>query len=231
MSYVKSESRSIIVDIGSMKNGLSFNIISNFFKAYNLNKVDCIILSHMHSDHINGLEDFLKNYDVASVVYTRPEIIDEDFKKVIKMLDENNIKRVEVKRGDKFKIGNIQIDVLLPDGKYIKEDPENENSLICKVTVKDKSILYMGDTSKNAEEKLLNEKINLSNIYFLKVGHHGSKTATTEEFIQQVRPKYAIISALKKYYGHPHENTLETLNKFKVHTYLTEINGAIKFNF
>ena len=230
MSYIKSGDKSIIVDIGSMRNGLSFNTISNFFKANNLYKVDSIILSHIHSDHVNGLEEFIKNYEVGNVIYTRPEIEDKEFKKFIKILKENNVNKVEAKRGDKFKIGDITIEVLLPDGSYIKEDSENENSLICKVSVKDKSILYMGDASKNAEEKLLKEKTDLSNIYILKVGHHGSKTATTEEFIQKVRPKYAVISALKKYYGHPHENTIQTLNKYKVHTYMTETIGAIKFN-
>jgi len=230
MSYIKSGEESVIVDIGSMRKGLSFNTISSFFEASNLNRVDTIVVSHMHTDHMNGLENFLQKYEVGEVIYTKPRTIDKAYTDFLQMLKKYNVKGKEVKQGDIINIGKIKIEVLLPDDEYIKEDEENENSLICKITVKDKDLLYMGDASKNAEEKLLKEDVDISNIYILKVGHHGSKTATSEEFIHEVQPKHAIISALKKYYGHPHENTMDTLRLYDVYTYLTEVNGAIKFS-
>ena len=88
----------------------------------------------------------------------------------------------------------------------------------------------MGDSSIETEYKLLKQNCDIDNIYVLKVGHHGSKTATSNEFIQKVNTQNAVISALKKYYGHPHQNTIDILKQNKVWVYLTEKQGAIKFS-
>ncbi|MBQ8043462.1 MAG: DNA internalization-related competence protein ComEC/Rec2 [Clostridia bacterium] len=231
MSYIKCGKESVIVDIGSMSNNLAFNTISNYFKASNLNKVDAIIVSHMHKDHINGLESFLQNYKVGRVIYSKPKTINKAYTDFKELLNKYDVNLVEVKRGDVINIGEIQIQVLLPDEEYIESlDEVNTNSLVCKITVKDKQMLYMGDASIETEEKLIKENMDISNIYILKVGHHGSKTATSNEFIQKIKPENAVISALKKYYGHPHEQTTDTLKENNVYIYLTEQQGAIKFN-
>lgn len=230
MSYIKSGNASIIVDIGSMSNNLSFNVISNHFKTSNLNKVDAVIISHMHKDHVNGLEMFIQNYEVGMVIYAKPKENSESFQNFKQLLNKYNIQSKEVKQGDKISIGKIEIQVLLPDDKYIVSiDEVNANSLVCKITVNNKCLLYMGDASSETEEKLIEQNTDVKKIYILKVGHHGSKTATSKDFIQKIQPKHAIISALKKYYGHPHENTLLTLKENNVCTYLTEA-GAIKFS-
>lgn len=230
MSYIKSKEESVIVDIGSLRDGIAFNTISNYFKVSNLTKVNVIIISHMHKDHINGLEKFLQKYEVGTIIYTKPNTINEAYINFKNMLRKYNVEAKEVKEGEILSIGKIKIEVLLPDNEYIKNDEVNANSLVCKITINDKELLYMGDANKEAEEKLINKKLNVDNIYVLKVGHHGSKTATSREFIQKIKPKHAVISALKKYYGHPHESTIDTLKYNKVYTYLTELQGAIKFS-
>lgn len=238
MSYIKSGKESVIVDIGSLSNTLAFNTISNYFKTSNLAKVDAAVISHMHKDHINGLEKLLKNYDVGIVLYSKPKEDSEAYQNFKQILNKYNVNSKQVKAGDDINIGKIKIQVLLPDNEYINStDDVNANSLVCKITVNNKELLYMGDASIDSEEKLIEkytkntkENVKLDNIYILKVGHHGSKTATSEEFIQKIQPQNAVISALKKYYGHPHENTTDTLKQNNVYTYLTEKQGAIKFS-
>ena len=88
----------------------------------------------------------------------------------------------------------------------------------------------MGDGSIETENKLLKQDCDIDSIYVLKVGHHGSKTSTSNKFIQKTNPQNAVISTLKKYYGHPHQNTIDTLKQNNVWIYLTEKQGAIKFS-
>lgn len=230
MSYIKCGKASIIVDIGSLRNNLAFNTISNYLKTANLTKVDLVIISHMHKDHINGLEQLLQNYQVGMVIYSKPKensVAYQDFKE---MLTKYNVASKEAKAGDEITIGKMKVQVLFPGNEYIASDEVNANSLVCKITVNDKHLLYMGDASKETEERIIEEYTKMDNIYILKVGHHGSKTATSDEFVQQIKPQNAVISALKKYYGHPHQNTIDTLKENGVYTYLTEKQGAVKFS-
>lgn len=230
MSYIKYKNESIIVDIGSKKESLAFSVISNYFKSQNLSHVNIVIISHMHADHINGLEEFLKNFKVELVIYAKPKEETIAYTNLKKILKENNVRYKQVKSNEKIQLENITIEVLLPDNNYFKTDVVNSNSLICKIVVNRTNILYMGDAGKQAEEKLIMNKYDLSNIHILKVGHHGSKTATSNEFVKKVNPVNAVISANKKYYGHPHEQTIENLQEYGTYIYLTEKHGAIKLN-
>lgn len=230
MSYIKYGDESIIVDIGSLRKGLAANVISAYFKKYNLNSVDVIIISHLHTDHVNGLEEFVKNFDVGMVVFANPEQETETYTKLVEMLEKNNIAVKEVLGESYINLENIKIQILLPDVSYIESDNLNTNSIICKVTAGDKNILYMGDADKASEEKLMDKYQGLGKIDILKVGHHGSKTSTTSEFVEYVNPKHSVISAKKKYYGHPHESVLENLRNFNVMIHITEKVGAIKFS-
>lgn len=230
MAYIKSGVNSVIVDIGSLKTNLAYNTISNYFKMKNISEVDCIILSHMHSDHVNGLEQYLENYKTKLIIYSKGGEDTEVYEKFKKIVERHNVEVKESIAGDKFVFGNIEVEILLPDNKLINvEDNINANSLVCKVNVGDKSILFMGDGIEETEKKFLTI-YDLSDIYLLKVGHHGSKTSTSDMFIKKISPKYAIISAKKSYYNHPHEQVLEVLKKYNVNVYVTEKMGAIKFN-
>ena len=105
---------------------------------------------------------------------------------------------------------------------------ENDDSLIIYTKIENQNILLMGDASKETEKYLLNT-YNLPKMDILKVGHHGSNTSTSKEFINKVSPKISLISAGKNnVYGHPHQITLQTLKNSKIFT--TKNDGAIKIN-
>lgn len=229
MSNIKYGKTNIIIDIGSMKERLAFNTIFNYYKRNNISSIDAVIISHLHKDHINGLEQLLKTFNVDMVICSVPKTISDTYIDFKNMLSKYNVILKEVKKGDRIIIGKVKIEILLPGEEYIKQDEINANSLVCKITAGDTKILYMGDANKEAEQKLITQNKNLTNIDILKVGHHGSKSATSNEFIYKIKPKYAVISALKRYYNHPHEDTLNVLKENNVYTYITEKYGAVKF--
>jgi len=204
------------VDIGSLRTNLAFNTVSNYFKMKNISGVDAMVLSHMHIDHINGLEKYLENYDVGMVLYSKPTEENDTYTNLKKVLKNFNVKSKEVKAGEVYEFGNIKIEILLPKDKLLNvEDDINANSLVCKISIKDKSIMYMGDGTCDTEKELL-KLYDLESVDILKVGHHGSKTSTSEEYIEKIQPQYAVISAKKSYYNHPHESVLDVLKKYNV---------------
>ncbi len=238
MSLVKAKENIVIVDIGSLNTTLAYNTISNYFKMKNISYVDAIILSHMHSDHINGLENFVKEYTAKKIIYAKPFCITNEYLKFLEIVDKYNLNIVEVRSGDKLNIGEIYVEILNPDSnEIISKDYENNinaNSLVCKISFKDKDILYMADATKETEavliEKYAKDKKVFNDIEILKVGHHGSKTSTSEEYIKLIKPEYAVMSAKKRYYNHPHKNVIEVLNKYNIQIYITENIGYVEFN-
>lgn len=230
MSYIKAKDKSVIIDIGSVSNTLAGYTISNYFKSQNVSFVDMVILTHMHSDHVNGFSKLLEICKVGKVIYVPPKEDTDVYNEFLSLCKKYDVKICEGVKGDKYKLGDITIEILSPGREKIQDkDYINTNSLICKVSVNEKNMLYMADATHATEKYLLNSS-KLKDIEIIKVAHHGSKNGSLDEFIEKVKPRFAVISAKKKYYNHPHENTIETLKKYNVHILITENIGAIKFN-
>lgn len=231
MAYIKQKGVNILVDCGSETENLASNVFLNFCKKENIQKLDLIILSHFHQDHINGIYDIAEEVEISKVVFALPREKNEEYIKLKEFLTKKDIPFEIVEKGDKISIKDIQIFILSPGNKKIKDDDiENANSLVCKIELGDVSCLFTGDSTKNTEQYILKQNENLS-ADILKVGHHGSKTSTSDIFINNVSPEIAVISSYKKVYGHPNEETLKVLNSNFVDTYITEEKGAIKIIF
>ena len=158
----------------------------------------------------------------------------ENIDKLIKLANKEKVNLVTVNKGDKIKIENdLYFDVLWPNKeKFISDNGINNNSLVLKLNYKSFSCLFTGDIEELAEKKILqeykdNEKILNSTI--LKVAHHGSKTSSTEEFIEKVRPKIALIGVGENNnFGHPNFDVLERIRAFGCKIFRTDENGEIK---
>ena len=244
MSLIHSNTKNIIVDIGATKEYDAGNIIVSFLKAKNINKVDAIFITHMHSDHINGIANLLENnIKIGYIVYSKPPELTKEYTELIEIAKNKKIALVQVTQLDNIKIEKINVDVLSPPkNSYIKDsDILNANSTIYLVDTSIKKIMYMGDSTKETEKYLLNEYINsereevkkiketINNLDIYQVGHHGSKTSTYEVFISKINSCNAIISADKNVYGHPNDEVLDILNKYKFKILITQKKGAIKF--
>ncbi len=237
MIVVKYRNSVVMIDSGSITNDTSY-IFKSFSEKENIKKIDALIISHFHSDHTNGLENIIKDYKIEYVIYSYPyEVKTEEYVKFKKWISNKAIKQIIVKSGDNIKINKINIDIVNPNSKYIKlgesmDENENANSLVFNISLNKKNYLFTGDSIKASEKYILKNlnKININKIDLIKVAHHGSKTSSSEYFIQNLMPRYAIISAKKKVYNHPSKETVNILNKYNIKTYITEKVGGIKVN-
>lgn len=233
MALIHSNNKNVIIDIGSTREGNAGYIMSNYLQAKNIRKIDLILLTHMHSDHINGIETLLKNnIDICRIGYVRPVIKTDLYYDVKNIIKENRISNLELTFLDKIKVGDIEIEVVSNKNKILDEDEENANSTIYLVKFNNKTILFMGDSTKKTEQDFLSnvDVGKISNIDILQVSHHGSKTSSDENFLSKISNNTsAIISAEKDVYGHPDISVIELLNKYNFKVYITEKVGAIKF--
>lgn len=246
MALLHSNTTNIIVDIGSTRENNAGNIMLNFLKAKNIKHIDFIFITHAHSDHINGVATLIENnIDIERIGYLEPYEKTEEFNELTKIIKENKISRISLKENETVKIKDIEVDILSPiANNYINDsDMLNANSNVYLIDFNNKNYLFMGDATKNTEKYILNKYIlfkygederiknineKLKNISVYQVAHHGSKTSTDEKFISSISPCKAIISADEDVYGHPHEDVLELLKKYKFKIYITKKNGAIK---
>ncbi len=218
------KNKSILIDTGG--NSFSdYNMATNklipYFKSLGIKKIDYLILTHGDYDHIGEANNLISNFKVDKVIFNNGEYCDLELELISILKDKNinyyqNIKQLN--------IGNNRL-YFLNNELY---DNENDNSIILYMEIEDNKVLFMGDAGTKVEKDII-KKYNLNDIDILKVGHHGSKTSTSKEFITQILPKYALISVgANNWYGHPHEEVLENLNSSNI--YRTDLNGSIKIN-
>ena len=196
------------------------NKILPFMKSIGIKKVDYLILTHGDYDHMGEAINLVNNFKVEKVIFNCGEF-NELEKELIKVLDKKKIKYYSC-------IKELNIDdnklYFLQTKEY---DNENDNSSIIYTQLNNHKFLFMGDAGVEVEEDLI-KKYNLQNIDVLKVGHHGSKTSSGKKFINEINPKYSIISVGKNNrYGHPNKEVINVLENSKI--YRTDKDGSIMF--
>lgn len=188
-------------------------------KSYGIRKLDYLILTHGDTDHMKEANNLVREFPVSQVIFN-PDSYNDLELSLIKLLEQRKIKYYQnVKR---VGLGNLQLSFL--NTKLY--DNENDNSNVLYFSYFNFQFLLMGDASKKRESDIL-VNYNLQNIDFLKVGHHGSNTSSSKEFISKISPKYSLISVGKdNHYGHPKDSVLDILKDTKI--YRTDINGSIE---
>ncbi len=157
----------------------------------------------------------------------------DNYEKFIKIVLEKNIKLTIVEAGERINIEkNLYIDVLWPCSKNkISENVLNNNSLVCKLVYLSFSCIFTGDIEEIAEKAILEKYKNSTQILktdILKIAHHGSKTSSTEEFLETVKPKIALIGVgPNNNFGHPNKNVIERIKNNKIEIFRTDENGEI----
>ena len=211
----------ILIDTGGNYNyEISKNIIIPYLKSKGINKIDYLILTHGDYDHMGESINLIENFKVEKVIFNCGEFNDLE-KELIKVLDKKKIKYYSCIK--ELNIDNNKL-YFLQTKEY---DNENDNSNVIYTELDGYKFMFMGDAGVEKEKDILN-KYNISGIDVLKIGHHGSKTSSDKNFIDEMDPKYSVISVGKNNrYGHPNKEVLNNLSDSKI--YRTDQDGSIMF--
>lgn len=190
-------------------------------------KIELVILSHGHADHVDGLVDVLKRYEVGEILYYDVKNDYAGYLEFLNLIKEKNIASKIVKAGDEINLGQTKIKVLAPID-YQEGEDMNDSSVVLRLIYGQNSIMMTGDASSKVEAEILAGSNDLKSDV-LKVGHHGSKYSSFSDFLEKVKPDYGIIMVgLKNSYRHPAETTLDNLEKFGIKIFRTDLDGDIK---
>lgn len=218
-TLISFRGKNYLIDTGGARqeNKIAEKFLFPTLKLRGLTKIDGIFISHFDEDHAGNLNKILKKYRVDNIFINHlpedPEILEKAEKF-------SNI--VILKKGDKVKILGDTLAEVLSDSENSEE--ENDNSMVLLINHRGFKTLFTGDISENVERKI-NRDIDI-----LKVAHHGSKTSTSMEFLENTSPKFALISAgVNNSYGHPHEEVLQNLEKHGIIYYVTARDGQVDF--
>ncbi|MFA5084254.1 MAG: MBL fold metallo-hydrolase [Candidatus Paceibacterota bacterium] len=188
--------------------------------------IDLVVNSHPHPDHFVGLIDVLKNYKVGAFIYNGRDGGIPAWEELLKTAGENKVSGLVLAAGDKIHYFNNEFDILLPDKNFINNKDLNETSLVALLKSRDLKALFVGDIGAKPE-KYLAGKFNVG-VDILKIGHHGSKYSSAEDFLKAISPKLAVAEVGKNSYGHPTKEALTRLASIGAQIYRTDSNGTVK---
>ena len=188
-SLIIEDGHTILIDAGNAEDGE--NIVSAL-KALGISKLDVVIGTHVHEDHIGGMRYIVNNFEIGKffLPYNGTSTLSY-YKKLLKALSEKNMSVSQVNVGDKFNLGNMDIEIMSVDNS----DPENINleSICTQITYGNEKYLFMGDAEKENEISRQWDDVDV-----LKVGHHGSNSSSSKAFLNQVRPEISIIQVRQR---------------------------------
>ena len=235
---IRYRNMNLMIDSGGSEDNSNYDIGKNVLMRSLLSKkikcLDYIMISHFDADHCQGFMYLLKNFEIKNAIIGFQAEDSKMYQEFLKSTKEKNIKVHYVKRGDSLKIGKIRILILNPASyaarDMIQDNPMNNNAMVCKIIFYKFSILFTGDIEKEAENEIVQfyKTTNTLEADILKVPHHGSKTSSTEEFLNLVKPKIALIGVgVNNKFKHPSKETVDKLKNRHVKIYRTDLNGEI----
>jgi len=221
------DGRNMIVDGGPPPAGKY--IIDPFLKDKGVNSIDYMVLTHPDADHLSGLCDVIKNFNVESVIANGAIQTSDEYMDFLKYIKSKKINFKIVRRWDEIDNFNpAKIFILHPDEENFDIYSSNSKSVVFKLIYKDFSILMCGDIESDVEYNILRERFDLKSDV-IKIPHHGSSTSSTMKFLERVKPKIAIIEVGQgNRFGHPQKEVLERLEKTGAKIYRTDLNGTIE---
>lgn len=222
----------ILIDCGNQ--GYNYNSSENivsFLKRRNINQIDLLILTHLHYDHIGGIEYILNNFKIKKIIDNRTKTNNPLISKMNKLIEENKIPKYKFIGGDYIEgFGNLRLFFLNPPKADTLYTNEHTKSIVIKLKYEDTEVLLLSDLNFEGENIITNTYGNFLKSDILKVSHHGSKNASSIPFLLKCQPKYSVISCGKdNIFGHPSELVLSKLELLGSKILRTDKDGAVIF--
>jgi len=221
---IETGGAAMLIDAGENNKG---SIVVDYLEAQNITKLDYVVGTHPHSDHIGGLDTVLNTFLVDKVILPAVTHTTKIFEDVLDSLEKKNLKITKAVVGDQYFLGSAIFTVVAPNSSSYEE--LNNYSVGIQLTYGDSTFLLVGDAEKISEDEIIENGIDLT-ADVLKLSHHGSAYSSSDEFLSAVTPAYAVISVgNNNEYGHPHEKTLQAILDRGIKLYRTDIQGTIVF--
>lgn len=236
--YIRTpDEKHILIDAGGRHNfaestfDTGEDIVLPFLLKNGVSRLDMVVMSHDHIDHVGGLEAVLRDLPVRNFVWYPPTEKSDTLKRIKNIVSGKNIESLHAYEGQKIKIGNyVTFEVFYPDEN--KEDlsrfydgDDNNRSLVMMLRHESARVLFTGDIYENVEKHIA------KNIKYpvdiLKVAHHGSITSSSEEFLSALNPELAIIQVGENKFGHPHKDVLDRLRDSNITVLRNDLHGAV----
>lgn len=230
---VTPDGRTLLVDAGGPLGGMRSefdtgeDVVSPYLWSRGISRLDAVVLTHGHSDHIGGMRAVLANFQPREL-WIGPNPPTRAFLDLLQQAKEQRVKLVQLFSGDQFPYGAVSVRVLSPPrGWEVGREPRNNDSVVLRFAYGSTAVLMEGDAEKTVERDvaLLSPRADL-----LKVAHNGSLTSTAPELLAAVQPRWAVISVgAYNSFGHPRPEILERLAQAGTAVYRTDLDGAVSF--
>ncbi len=219
---IRSPHGDALIDTGESKN---YPALKKYLKDNGVKNLALCVATHPHSDHIGSMDRIVSDFEIEKLIM--PDVVHTSatYERLVDAIMEKGLKATKAKGGDSFTIGELAFTVVAPNSK--EYDELNNYSAVIKIEYGQTSFLFTGDAEEISENEILSKDFDIS-ADVLKLGHHGSKTSTGENFLKAVSPKYAVIMCGKdNTYGHPTQKILKRLASNNITTYRTDEMGTI----
>ena len=218
---VQSAGVNMLIDAGT--NNMGNTVVQNL-KDLGITKIDYLVGTHPHEDHIGGMDDVINNFEIGTIYMPKVQTNTKTFEDVLDAISNKGLTITTPEVGYVFEVGNTKCEVMCVGTGTTEENSNlNLSSIVIRMVYGEESFLFMGD----AEEKNESSR-QWPQTTVLKVGHHGSDTSSSESFLNQVKPEISVISVgINNTYGHPKKTTLDKLNALGTSIYRTDQNGTI----
>ncbi len=214
---ITNNNKTMLIDASTNEMG---SRVVKYLNDLGIKKIDYLVGTHPHEDHIGGLDNVIKNFDIGTIYMPNVVATTKTYEEVIDAISAKKLKVTSPKTGDKFNVGNAECEVM-----SIRNDKDDYNncSIVIKMDFNNVSYLFTGDAEESVESSRKWPHIDV-----LKVGHHGSNTSSSKKFLEQIKPEVALISVGQgNTYGHPTQATLKRLSNIGAKIYRTDENGTI----
>lgn len=218
------EDKRILIDTGDEE---AEHTVYSYLKRRGVKKIDVLIATHPDTDHIGSMDYIIDKFKISHFYMPNAKTDSEAFYNLLDSCKEKNLKIEYLTKGDVLKIDSYTtMEILSPS---TITDKNNLNSIVSLLNYKGYEFLFTGDAEKENESEILSS-CNLPDIEFLKAGHHGSSSSSTDEFIEKLKPEAVAISCgYNNDYGHPHRSVLDTFRENGSVVYRTDKNGSLVF--
>lgn len=199
------------------------NGIADYIKERGYDKIDYLVATHPHADHIGGMRKVIQNLEIGKIYMPKATATTKTYKNLLTEIQDKGLKINTAKAGETiYEDEELGIYILAPNSE--KYDDLNNYSAVIRIVYGDRAFLFMGD-AENLAEKEITAQVKAD---VLKLGHHGSSTSTSKKFLKKVNPIAAVASCgADNEYGHPHKETVELLKKENIEFYRTDTMGTI----